>query len=64
MIRILYILLYINAIIAYPIGIGPDKFNGGSNYNKNNICYLNYNNAYSSFIIGKKIVMIYITRKY
>jgi hypothetical protein len=56
MIRILYILfyiLYVNTINAYPIGIGPNKFYD-SNFNKNKICYLNYNNAYSSFYNWKK----------
>jgi hypothetical protein len=49
--KILFVLNLLNILLysyAYPLSIGPNKFsNGGGNYN--NICYLNYNNAYSSF---------------
>jgi len=43
---VLYLLQIIFNTYAYPLGIGPNKFNGG---NYNNICVLNYNNVYSSF---------------
>ena len=54
-----YILFSINIYLSfpYPIGIGPgnfNKFNDGGKYNKNNICNLNYNNVYSSFLNWSK----------
>ena len=49
--KLLFVLNFLQILFytyAYPLSIGPNKFSsGGGNYN--NICYLNYNNAYTSF---------------
>jgi hypothetical protein len=42
------LLLNLSSVATYPMGLGPDKFSK-FNGNKNNICYLNYNNVYSCF---------------
>ena len=47
------LLLNLSSISTYPMRLGPEKFSK-FNGNKNNICYLNYNNVYSCFYDWKK----------